>query len=357
MERQAEVAVFVDFENIRYSVLNTYHRELSGSMLMDIGRTYGLVTLARAYADFDDHPERVQRDLQVSGITAVNVASLQVGERPKGGADMEMLMDIFETLLDRPFLGTYLLMTGDRRFIRMVTMIRNRYGKQVIIAGVRGSVSNDLIEAAGGHFEPLEFEPVADEERRDAFIRFVDRLERSKPFITFKYVSAAMTTSTEFPGLAEEEAREFVAQAIQEGVLLKHQRPDGYRVLHLNRERDDVLEALGQPAPEEGEPLEDEEFVDEDEFEDYEDEDYDDDDDEDGDEFDEDFEEYAEDEDEEEEDDGGPEEVEGADPPSGIPDKEREDPAGENGRVEGSGSNGGGASSPTEKSGRRSSKR
>jgi len=245
MNRDREVALFVDFENIRYSVLNTYHRELSGSLLMEIGRNHGLVTLARAYADFEEHPERVQRDLQVSGITAVNVSSLQVGDRPKGGADLEMLCDMFETLLDRPNVSAFLLMTGDRRFIRMVTMIRNRYGKDVIIAGVRGSVSNDLIEAAGGNFEPLEFEPVAAEQKRDAFVRFVDRLERSKPFITFKYVAAAMTTSIEFPGMAEDEAREYVAQAIEESMLRKEQRPDGYRVLLLNREHEEVCEVLG----------------------------------------------------------------------------------------------------------------
>lgn len=285
MERPAEVALLVDFENIRYSVLNTYHRELCGSMLMDVARRYGLVTLARAYADFTDHPERVQRDLQVSGITAVNVTPLQVGDRPKGGADMEMLIEIFESLLDRPFLATYILMTGDRRFIRAATMIRNRYGKQVVIGGVRGSVSNDLIEAAGGQFEPLEFEPVADDARRAAFIRFVDRLERSKPFITFKYVAAAMTTSTEFPGLAEDEAREFVAQAIQDCLLVKQQRSDGYRVLHLNRESEDVDVALGDRGARpvapgtggSGEYLDDEfeEYDDDEEYEDgeYEDED------------------------------------------------------------------------------------
>lgn len=243
MERQ-EVALFIDFENIRYSVLNTYHREIGGAMLMDIGRSFGLPTLARAYADFEDHPERVQRDLQVSGITAVNVSSLQAGDRPKGGADLEMLVDMFETLLDRPNIKTYILMTGDRRFIRMVTMIRNRYDKEVVISGVRGSVSNDLIEAAGGHFEPLEFEPVAAEQKLDAFIRFVDRLERSKPFITFKYVAAAMTTSIEFPGMAEEEAREYVAQAIEDGYLRKEQRADGYRVLLLDRDHEDVAEML-----------------------------------------------------------------------------------------------------------------
>jgi uncharacterized LabA/DUF88 family protein len=266
MERPREVALFVDFENIRYSVLNTYHREVAGSMLMEIGRAYGRVTLARAYADFEDHPERVQRDLQVSGIHAVNVASLHSGERPKGGADLEMLVDMFETLLDRPHVDTFILMTGDRRFIRMVTMIRNRYGKEVVVAGVRGSVSNDLIEAAGGSFEPLEFEPVAAEQKRDAFVRFVDRLERSKPFITFKYVAAAMTTSIEFPGMAEDEAREYVAQAIEEGVLRKEQRPDGYRVLLLNRDHDDVVHVLGEDDLEDGDY--DDEGDDYDDFED-----------------------------------------------------------------------------------------
>ena len=270
MERPREVALFVDFENIRYSVLNTYHREVAGSMLMEIGRAYGRVTLARAYADFEDHPERVQRDLQVSGITAVNVSSLHTGERPKGGADLEMLVDMFETLLDRPNVDTFLLMTGDRRFIRMVTMIRNRYGKEVVVAGVRGSVSNDLIEAAGGGFEPLEFEPVAAEQKRDAFVRFVDRLERSKPFITFKYVAAAMTTSIEFPGMAEDEAREYVAQAIEEGVLRKEQRPDGYRVLLLNRDHEDVLHVLGD------EELEDGDYDDGEDYDDFEDEEGDD---------------------------------------------------------------------------------
>jgi len=260
MERPREVALFIDFENIRYSVLNTYHRELGGSMLMDVARRYGAVTLARAYADFEDHPERVQRDLQISGIGVVSTGPFHGAERTKGGADLEMLTDIFESLLDRPNLAAYLLMTGDRRFIRAVNLIRNRYGKEVVVAGVRGSVSNDLIEAAGGCFEPLEFAPVAEGDRRDTFIRFVDRLERSKPFITFKYVAAAMTTSSEFPGLDELEAREFVAEAIQDGVLVKHQRPDGYRVLHLNRELDAIDEALSR-AGRAGSPDRDDAFA------------------------------------------------------------------------------------------------
>lgn len=249
-ERQPnQVALFIDFENIRYSVLNTFGREVGGQMLMEKARKYGLVTVSRAYADFSEHPDRVQRDLQVSGITAINVAAHQVGERKKSGADMEMLMDIFETLLDRPFVNTFVLMTGDRHFIRAVTIARNRYGKTVVISGVPGSVSNDLIEAAGSNFDPLVFEPVGAAERFSSFVRFVDRLERSKPFITFKYIAAAMSTSSEFPGLQEDEARQIVADAIRDGLLLKEQRSDGYRICRLNRQHGGVRDVLaGRPV-------------------------------------------------------------------------------------------------------------
>lgn len=249
-ERQPnQVALFIDFENIRYSVLNTFGREVGGQMLMEKARKYGLVTVSRAYADFSEHPDRVQRDLQVSGITAINVAAHQVGERKKSGADMEMLMDIFETLLDRPFVNTFVLMTGDRHFIRAVTIARNRYGKTVVISGVPGSVSNDLIEAGGSNFDPLVFEPVGAVERFSSFVRFVDRLERSKPFITFKYIAAAMLTSSEFPGMQEEEARQIVADAIRDGLLLKEQRSDGYRICRLNRQHGGVRDVLaGRPV-------------------------------------------------------------------------------------------------------------
>lgn len=244
-----DVGLFVDFENIRYSVLNTFRREVSGAMLMEIGRKLGPVAVARAFADFASHPVRVLRDLQISGIQPVDTAPQAGSDRNRGAGDLEMVTDLFETLLDRPHLDTYVLMTGDRRFLRIVTMITNRFGKQVVISGVRGSVSNDLIEAAGGNFEPLEFLPVADLIRLDTFIRFIDRLERSKPFITFKYVAAAMSTSREFPGLVEAEAREAVSRALEEGVLIKTQRDDGYRVIHLNRERDDLREILAADGP------------------------------------------------------------------------------------------------------------
>ncbi|MGH7724994.1 MAG: S1 RNA-binding domain-containing protein [Candidatus Eiseniibacteriota bacterium] len=156
MEPRKEVALFIDFENIRYGTLNAYGVEPRAALLIEKARKYGLVNIARAYADFEDFPSEVLRDLQVSGITAVNVQAHQVGDRRKSGADMDMLIDIIETMLDRAAIPTLLFMTGDRDFLRVVTMARNRFGKDVIISGVPGTVSYDLISASGGNFDPLE---------------------------------------------------------------------------------------------------------------------------------------------------------------------------------------------------------
>ena len=49
----SEVAVFVDFENIRYSTINSYGREPDPITWRDKALKYGLMAVARAYADFD----------------------------------------------------------------------------------------------------------------------------------------------------------------------------------------------------------------------------------------------------------------------------------------------------------------
>jgi predicted RNA-binding protein with RPS1 domain/uncharacterized LabA/DUF88 family protein len=156
VEPRKEVALFIDFENIRHGTLNAYGVEPRASLLIEAARKYGMVNIARAYADFEDFPPEVLRDLQVSGITAVNVQAHQVGDREKSGADMDMLIDILETMLDRAAIPTLILMTGDRDFLRVVTMARNRFGKEVVISGVPGTVAYDLISASGGNFDPLE---------------------------------------------------------------------------------------------------------------------------------------------------------------------------------------------------------
>src|SRR5574341_2206951 len=148
MGENGEVALFVDFENIRYGLKNNYGREPDPTMLMAKARKYGPVALALAYADFNEHPEFFRRKLEVAGITPRDVARRSPDVVNKSSSDMAMLMDIIDCLLDRPTVSTLILMTGDSDFIRAVARARHRFGKKVVIAGVPGSVSNDLIAAS-----------------------------------------------------------------------------------------------------------------------------------------------------------------------------------------------------------------
>ena len=148
-----EVGLFIDLENIRYSFLNVYQIEPNVASFIEKAKRHGRVSVAMAYADFNEHPQWVRRGLDVAGITARDVPVRRFvrdgQERVKSSADLHMLMDIMETALDRPQVSTYILMTGDSDYIRVITWIKNRFDKRVIISGVPGTISADLVSAAG----------------------------------------------------------------------------------------------------------------------------------------------------------------------------------------------------------------
>jgi uncharacterized LabA/DUF88 family protein len=274
---QDEIALFIDFENIRYSLLNVQRREPDPQELIAIARRFGTVMVARAYADWSRQPEffkgsltaamidrvdcpakvreRVrptqsyyqqqggyerqpwrdqgeahdysaydaeseeeedeegvnerldeERDLEESaegvdegaqdGLTDEEygesadisdpAAGAHNGERRQDGfgyqnpsyyngngqaqqtstiitqstVDLNMLMDIIETVFDRPNINTFVLMTGDRDFTRICARLKLRLNKRVIVCGVPGTVSRDLISAAE-QFIPLSYGAIA----------------------------------------------------------------------------------------------------------------------------------------------------------------------------------------------------
>lgn len=167
---QGEVALFIDFENIRYSLLNNYGQEPDPHKLIAKARKYGTVPVAFAYADFSKHPDQYKRRFEAAGISRVDVPLRTMpGGKEKSSADLIMLLDVVDTVLDRPQISTFLLMTGDGDFVRISARLKNRFGKTVVISGVPGTISSDLVESAS-FSDPLEIE-----ERRlgDAEARYV----------------------------------------------------------------------------------------------------------------------------------------------------------------------------------------
>jgi hypothetical protein len=110
---------------------------------------YGRVTTAKAYADFTGHPKEFQDKLLfAAGIEPIHAPSKISGGRRQSSADMHMVIDMFLEAIDHEDVDTFILMTGDADFVRMVATLRRRFGRKVIISGVQStSTSLDLMNA------------------------------------------------------------------------------------------------------------------------------------------------------------------------------------------------------------------
>jgi uncharacterized LabA/DUF88 family protein len=229
---RGEVAAFVDFENIRYSSINSFGREPDPLAWRDKALKYGLMAVARAYADFDQHPPPVRMRLDVAGFEAQHYPAKRTSdasgrEKIQSRADLNFVIDVINTALTRPDIETFLLFTGDKDFIRLVTTLRNRLGKKVIICGVPGSISPDLVVAAGAE-DMLQFAQSADVDRQviqaiDAYVR-----QLHDGFVpTQSHMSRTLWRFIDRGTLPSEHIEAKVMEFLRKGILTKRQTING----------------------------------------------------------------------------------------------------------------------------------
>ncbi len=269
MGEDHEVALFIDFENVRYGFLNTYGQEPDPHDLMAKARAYGRVAVASAYADFTEHPSYYRRTLEVAGILPRDIPKRRTGSH-KSSADMVMLMDIVDCLLDRPSVETYILMTGDSDFIRVVTRARHRFGKKVIIAAVPGTVSSDLVASADAE-DPIILEgvearvpgsavdypllPEGTTYEEAQLIRLIDYLEQNRPYLTLNFIHSYAVSPTGRLRFTDDLASRLLDRFIEQEILIPYdkQLEDGRVVtnLYMNREHTICQQVLnGRPTEE-----------------------------------------------------------------------------------------------------------
>jgi uncharacterized LabA/DUF88 family protein len=229
---RSEVAAFVDFENIRYSSINSFGREPDPIAWRDKTLKYGLMAVARAYADFDQHPPQVRMRLDVAGFEAQHYPAKRTSdgmgrEKIQSRADLNFVVDVINTALARPDIETFLLFTGDKDFIRLVTTLRNRLGKKVVICGVPGSVSPDLVAAAGSE-DALQFPQSADIDRQ--FVQAIDAYVRQlhDGFVpTQSHMSRTLWRFVDRSILPSEHIEAKVMEFLRKGILTKRQTING----------------------------------------------------------------------------------------------------------------------------------
>jgi uncharacterized LabA/DUF88 family protein len=366
-----EIALFIDFENIRYSLINVQHREPDPQELIGVARQFGTVMVARAYADWQRQPDFFKGSLTAAMIDRVDCPA-KVRERfrqppnfsqapydrgaprdqqmadeeefiddeqhldepdladgaadledaqadvmdearedeeaedsfsgeeaeldeepqprlepaPFGGTngyypqpqqvitqstvDLNMLMDIIETVFDRPSINTFVLMSGDRDFTRICARLKLRLNKRVIVVGVPGTVSRDLISAAE-QFIALGFPQAASafnsgpymrapspapymaqgpvEPEEPGFIQFLDYIDRHWSWRTISgianFIGDPFNPKNRFRGrLTRDSARDLLRLCLDENILIMGKDSMGGENLILNREHPAVVAVL-----------------------------------------------------------------------------------------------------------------
>jgi uncharacterized LabA/DUF88 family protein len=202
--------------------------------------------------------------------------------------DLNMLMDIIETVFDRPTISTFVLMTGDKDFTRISARLKLRLNKTVIVVGIPGTVSRDLISSAsqfvplvpggntalpgptsnGSSFGPLtgntggmpaialntpptQFQAYPMDVLDPQFLQFLDYIDRNWSWRTVigvsNFIGDPVNPKNRFRGrLTRESARELLNTCIQQGILLLQTDPSGAEDLRLNRNHPGVDEVLKQ---------------------------------------------------------------------------------------------------------------
>lgn len=149
-----DVALFIDWENIKFSLINAGFQP-NVSSIYETAKGYGRIVIARAYADWQEewHLEDPAA-LYDAGIEPVYVPTRGKGERRKNSVDVKLASECIEVCHNYPSIKTFVLCSGDADFIHVVNILRP-YGKRVVLIGVSWTTSMQLM---GGVDEMLFYD-------------------------------------------------------------------------------------------------------------------------------------------------------------------------------------------------------
>jgi uncharacterized LabA/DUF88 family protein len=148
-----DLAVFIDWENIYISTVSEYNAKPNVSAILEKTREYGRIVSATAYADWTDGDFRdAPPTLYSNGISPRYISARyfpggKSSKRRTNSIDVMLAVECSDFLHNHPQVDTYVLVTGDGDFIPLVSLLRSR-GKKVVVIGVSEATSYHLIESA-----------------------------------------------------------------------------------------------------------------------------------------------------------------------------------------------------------------
>ncbi|MEZ0228981.1 MAG: NYN domain-containing protein [Planctomycetota bacterium] len=174
---ERRIACLFDFENIALG-LNKGSKKLEIQPILDRILEKGRIVVKRAYADWTRYSSDKQ-ELHESGFELIEVPKRRLSG--KNSADIRMVVDAMDVVINREHVDTYALISGDSDFSPLVTKLRE-HDKYVIGIGLRDSSSTLLADNCDEFifYEDLIVQP-APKRRKGATIEDTDNEKTTGP--------------------------------------------------------------------------------------------------------------------------------------------------------------------------------
>ncbi len=140
-ENEPRIAVYLDYENLAIGARDNLGAAFDFANVADALAERGRVIVKRAYADWSYFDED-RRMLTRHQVELIDIPQKMGGSR-KNAADIKMAIDAVEMALDRTYISTFVICTGDSDLSPLVHKLRE-FDRSVIGVGVRGSTSKLL---------------------------------------------------------------------------------------------------------------------------------------------------------------------------------------------------------------------
>ncbi len=140
-DQEPRIAVFLDYENLAIGARDNLGHPFDFGPVADALAERGRVIVRKAYADWS-YFDKDRRKLTRHQVELIELPQ-RMGTSRKNAADIKMAIDAIELALDREYLSTFVICTGDSDLSPLVQKLRE-LDRRVIGVGVRGSTSKLL---------------------------------------------------------------------------------------------------------------------------------------------------------------------------------------------------------------------
>jgi len=140
-ELEARIAVYLDYENLAIGARDNLGAPFDFAHVADALAERGRVIVRKAYADWS-YFDKDRRMLTRHQVELIDIPQKMGGSR-KNAADIKMAIDAVELALDRDYISTFVICTGDSDLSPLVHKLRE-FDRRVIGVGIKASTSKLL---------------------------------------------------------------------------------------------------------------------------------------------------------------------------------------------------------------------